>query len=526
VEPLIRILHLEDDAADAEIIQTLLESAGLACRITRVQTGDEYGEALRQGGYDLILADYRLPNYDGMAALRLVQELGLDIPFIFVSGVMGEDAAIEGLTKGATDYVLKQKLSRLVPAIKRAIHEAENRRERQRAEEARANLEDQLRQAQKMESIGLLAGRVAHDFNNLVTVIKGYCDLMESKLPAGSPLLKELEQIRLVSKHAATLTQQLQAFSRKQIMRPRPINLNEVITDIKNLLRRILGGDIELFTLLDPALGVVKADPGLVRQVIMNLALNSREAMPRGGRLTFETENVNLDAAYASEHLEVIPGLYVMLTVSDTGIGMDTATQARIFEPFFTTKEPGKGTGLGLSTVYGIVKQSGGHIRVYSELGQGATFKIYLPQVEEAAIPIQTAVAPPESLQGQETILVVEDEDSLREMICQTLRSYGYTALAAHHGSEAILLCARYKGPIHLVLTDVAIPGMNGAELMERLAALGCKAKVLFVSGYTEDTAALEGLLTAGAPFIEKPFKSNALMSKVREVLDTSGQLR
>jgi two-component system cell cycle sensor histidine kinase/response regulator CckA len=497
VEPLICILHLEDDAADAELVQGILESAGLACQITRVQTGEEYGEALRRGGFDVILADFRLPGYDGMSALRLVQELGLDIPFIFVSGVMGEDAAIAGLTQGATDYVLKQKLARLVPAVKRALAEAENRRERQRTEEARANLEDQLRQAQKMESIGLVAGRVGHDFNNLVTVIQGYCDLMESKLPAGSPLLGELEQIRLASKHAATLTQQLQAFSRKQRMRPRPINLNEVVTDIKNLLRRILGEDIEMFTLLDPALGVVKADPGLVRQVIMNLALNSRDAMPRGGRLTIETENVKLDAAYAREHLEVLPGPYVMLTVSDTGTGMDTATQARIFEPFFTTKEPDKGSGLGLSTVYGIIKQSGGHIRVDSEPGQGATFKIYLPQVEEAAIPIQNAVAPAASLQGQETILVVEDEDSLREMICQTLRSHGHTVLAAHHGSEAILLCARYKGPIHLVLTDVVLPGMNGAELMERLAPLGWKTKVLFMSGYTEDTAALEDLWTA-----------------------------
>jgi two-component system cell cycle sensor histidine kinase/response regulator CckA len=523
VEQLIRILHLEDDAADAELVQALLEEAGMTCEITRVQTGEEFGAELHRGGYDLILADYRLPKYDGMAALRLVQELGLELPFIFVSGVMGEDAAVEGLTRGATDYVLKQKLTRLVPAVKRALGEAENRRERRRAEEARANLEEQLRQAQKMESIGLLAGRVAQDFNNLVTVIQGYCDLLESKLPARSPLLGDLRQIRLVSKHAATLTQQLQAFSRKQVMRPRPLNLNEVIAEMQNFVRRIMGKDVELFTLLDPALGVVKADPGLLRQVIMNLALNSREAMPRGGRLTIETENVDLDAAYARQHLEVTPGPYVMLTVNDTGIGMDTATQARIFEPFFTTKEPGAGTGLGLSTVYGIVKQSGGHIRVDSEPGQGATFKIYLPQVEETALPVQTAAAPAESLQGQETILVVEDDDSLRELIYQTLRSYGYKVLAAHHGSEAILQCARYKGPIHLVLTDELLPGMTGAELLERLAPLGLKAKALFMSGYTEDTAALEFLLTSGAPFIEKPFKPNALVSMVREVLDTPG---
>jgi PAS domain S-box-containing protein len=385
-------------------------------------------------------------------------------------------------------------------------------------------LANQFLQAQKMEAVGRLAGGLAHDFNNLLTAILGYAELMLMELSEDSPLRQYIAEIIKTTDHASSLTRQLLAFSRKQIMRLQTINLNTVITDMENIFRRILGEDVELFTLLDPALGAIQADPGQLGQVIMNLAMNSRDAMPRGGRLTIETENVNLDEAYASEHLEVIPGNYVMLTVSDTGMGMDGATQARIFEPFFTTKDSGKGTGLGLSTVYGIVKQTGGHIWVYSEPGQGTTFKIYLPQVEEAAVPIQPTPVPAESLKGQETILVVEDEESLRTVICKTLRSYGHTVLEAHHGGEAILISARHRGPIHLVLTDVVMPGINGLELIERLASLGRKMQVLFMSGYTEDIAALQGLSTAGAPFIEKPFKPTSLVQKVREVLGSSKQ--
>jgi CheY-like chemotaxis protein len=259
-------------------------------------------------------------------------------------------------------------------------------------------------------------------------------------------------------------------------------------------------------------------------QVIMNLAVNARDAMPRGGRLTIETENVFLDDTYAREHLEVVPGPYVMLAVSDTGSGMDAATQAHIFEPFFTTKEPGKGTGLGLSTVFGIIKQSGGHIWFYSELGKGTTFKIYLPRVEEAAKPLRPVVAPAASLRGSETILVVEDDEQLRGVICRTLRSNGYTVLEARHGSEAILVCGRHQGPIPLVLTDVVMPGLSGGELMERLAPLGRKMQVIFMSGYTEDTAALQGLLAAGVPFLEKPFKMITMLQKVREVLEASSE--
>jgi CheY-like chemotaxis protein len=362
---------------------------------------------------------------------------------------------------------------------------------------------------------------VAHDFNNLLTGILGYGELMLWDLPVDDPRRRSLEEIIKTTERAASLTRQLLAFGRKQIIQPRIINFNELISGMEKMLRRLLGEDLDLITLLDPALGTVKADPGQMDQVIMNLAVNARDAMPQGGLLTIETDNVFLDEAYARDHLEVTPGPYVMLAVTDTGMGMDAATQAHIFEPFFTTKEAGKGTGLGLATVHGIIKQSGGHIWVYSEPGRGTTFKIYLPRLAEAAMPLQPAVAPAASLRGSETILVAEDDEQLRDVVCQTLRSYGYTVLEARHGSEAILVCGRHQGPIHLVLTDVVMPGMSGGELMERLAPLGRQMKVLFVSGYTEDTAALQSLLAAGAPFLEKPFKMTTLVQKVREVLDT-----
>jgi two-component system cell cycle sensor histidine kinase/response regulator CckA len=385
----------------------------------------------------------------------------------------------------------------------------------------RKQLEAQLMQAQKMEAVARLAGGVAHDFNNLLTAILGNGEMLLQGLPEDDPRRLYAEEIIGTAERASTLVRELLAFGRKQIARPRIFNLNELISGMEKMLRHILGEDLDLILLLDPALAAVKVDPGQMDQVIMNLAVNARDAMPRGGLLTIETENVFLDEAYARDHLEVVPGPYVMLVVSDTGIGMDAATQAHIFEPFFTTKEPSKGSGLGLSTVLGIVKQSGGHIWFTSEPGRGTTFKVYLPRVEEEAAPLHPEAPPAASLQGTETILVVEDDEQLRSMICRTLRTHGYKLLEARHGSEAILVCGRHLGPIHLILTDVVMPGMGGPELMERLAPLGRKMKVLFMSGYAEDTAVLQNLVSAGAPFLEKPFKPIALVQKVRQVLDS-----
>lgn len=649
MEQVIHILHLEDDPVDAELIQLRLESVGMNYQITRVQTRSEFDESLRQGSYNVILADYHLPTYDGMSALRLAQQLRPDIPFIFVSGTLGEDAAIEGLTEGATDYVLKQRLSRLVPAIKRALLEAENWRERQRAEaalqmsearlagiiesamdaiisvddrqqivlfntaaekmfgcpaaeilgqsyerfiperfhrvyhqylrtmdqadliqrargnlvhiigrrtggeefpieasvsrievagvkiytvilrditerkqaeEARVKLEAQLRQSQKMESIGRLAGGIAHDFNNLLTVIEGYSGLLYDQMPAEDPLLENLEQIRSASKRAEALTRQLLAFSRQQILAPTRLDLNHLVSNLRKMLGRLIGEDISLITTLQPDLWPIIADPGQIEQVIMNLVVNARDAMPTGGTLTLETHNTQLDESYTQIHLEAPHGPCVMLVIADTGQGMDEQTQAHIFEPFFTTKEPGKGTGLGLATVYGIVKQSGGDITVHSQPGQGATFRMYLPAnnigpAEATAAAVQSIISG-----GTETILLVEDDEMVNLLVQRALQKRGYTLLQARRGSEALSIAQQHEGTIDLLLTDVVMPYMSGRELAEQLKTQRPQMKVIFMSGYTDDTVVRHGLLTAEIEFLLKPFSPDVLASKVREVLD------
>jgi PAS domain S-box-containing protein len=382
------------------------------------------------------------------------------------------------------------------------------------------NLEAQFLQSQKMEAVGKLAGGIAHDFNNLLTVTIGYCDLALSRIGAQDPLRRDLEEIRKASDRCAALTRQLLAFSRKQILLPKVINLGDVVGDMDNMLRRLIGEDIDLVSVRGKDLRNVKADPGQIEQVIANLAVNARDAMPRGGNLTIETSNVVLDDAYAAGHQYVSPGSYVMLAVSDTGRGMDEGTVARIFEPFFTTKELGKGTGLGLSTVYGIVKQSGGHINVYSEPGIGTTFKIYFPPVEETvADKSKGGALPLEELRGSETVLVVEDEELVREMVREILGHYGYTVLEARSGAEAVDLCSRHRGTIHLMLTDVVMPGMSGVELSKRLAPMQPGMMVLFMSRYTADAIVHQGILESGIMFIQKPFSMDSLTHKVRAVL-------
>ncbi len=384
----------------------------------------------------------------------------------------------------------------------------------------RVQLEDQFLQAQKMEAVGKLAGGVAHDFNNLLTAITGYSDLTMRKLQAADPLRHNLEQIKKAGDRAAGLTRQLLAFSRKQVLQPKVLNLNTIVSDLSKMLQRLIGEDIELKTSLEPLLGRVKADPGQIEQVIMNLVVNSRDAMPDGGKLVIETKNVYLDDAYSSRHVAITAGYYVMIAVSDTGCGMDEKTRQRIFEPFFTTKDAGRGTGLGLSTVYGIIKQSGGNIWVYSEVGQGTTFKVYLRRVDEAPEEQPLRAIGPGMLQGAETVLLVEDEEMVRKLARQILETCGYKVLEAPHGGAALLLCERHDGPIHLMLTDVVMPEMSGRELMQRLSPLRPDMQVLFMSGYTEHAVVYHGVLEAETHFIQKPFTPNALARKVREVLD------
>jgi CheY-like chemotaxis protein len=383
-------------------------------------------------------------------------------------------------------------------------------------------LEEQLLLSQKMEALGRLAGGVAHDFNNLLTIILGYAQLVEDRLGQENPLRSSVEEIKKAGERAASLTRQLLAFGRRQVLMPQVLDLNAVVSNIDKMLRRLIGEDIELVTVPAEDLGRVKADPGHIDQIIMNLAVNARDAMPRGGKLTIETRNVEFDASYAQNHAGTTLGPYIMLAVSDTGVGMDSETQARIFEPFFTTKEKGKGTGLGLATVYGIVKQSGGYIWVYSEPGRGTTFKIYFPriadEVHKAVPPAQTRIARSAAV---ETILVVEDEDGVRSMVQKVLESCGYRVLVARSGEDALGVLKHQPGRVDLLVTDMVMPGMDGKTLADHLSVFYRSLKVLFMSGYTENTAILHEGLDSSAAFLQKPFSPEVLAAKVRAVLDS-----
>ncbi len=391
--------------------------------------------------------------------------------------------------------------------------------ERKQAEEEKAFLQEQLRQSQKMEAIGRLAGGIAHDFNNLLTIIKGYSTLSMLELKEGDPLKGNIQEIQKATDRAANLTRQLLAFSRRQAMEMKVLDLNAILRDMDKMLRRVIGEDIALVTHFAEDLGRTKTDPGQMEQVIMNLVVNARDAMPDGGKLTIETANVELDEIYVRAHIAVKPGRYLVLSVSDTGVGMTREVQERLFEPFFTTKETGKGTGLGLSTVYGIVKQSGGNIWVYSEPGRGTTLKIYLPRVDESIEVFKEKSI--EALPGRgETILVVEDEEEVRKLAARILQIHGYKVLEAPQGGDALLICERHKNPIHLMLTDVVMPGMSGHQLAKRLKSLQPEMKVLYMSGYTDNAIVQHGVLGEGVNYIQKPFTLDALARKVREVLD------
>jgi PAS domain S-box-containing protein len=389
-----------------------------------------------------------------------------------------------------------------------------------RAEREMRSLQEQFRQAQKMEAIGHLAGGIAHDFNNLLTVILGYSQISLMDLGEDSPFRENLEEIRQAAERAANLTRQLLAFSRRQILEMKVLDLNSIVKDLNKMLCRVIGEDIELFVLLSEDLGWIRIDRGQMEQVLLNLAVNAKDAMSGGGKLIIETANVDLDEAYARNHVSVKPGHYVMLSVTDTGVGMSPEVMKQIFEPFFTTKERGKGTGLGLSTAYGIVKQSGGNIWAYSEPGKGTTFKIYLPRVEESLEETSEKKAKKELPGGGETLLVVEDEDIVRKLTVKLLRQQGYQVLEARHWEEAITLCKERQDPIHLILTDVVMPGGSGPHLMERLKEVRRDFKVIYMSGYADNTIVKLGILDQGIPFLQKPFTQNSLLRKVREVLD------
>ena len=449
----------------------------------------------------------------------MTRRIFLAVPLILGPQVLG---VLSVRTRRERGFSLEDLALAMAFAAQAAIALENSRlyQETQRAYEELSQTQEQLTQARKMEAVGRLAGGIAHDFNNLLTVMIGRSQLVLRRLGAQDPVRADIELMEQTADRAADLTRQLLAFSRKQVLQPAVLDLSAVVANMAEMLRRLIGEDIALVTALDPALGHVKADPGQIEQIVMNLAANARDAMSKGGRLTLETANAELDAAYARRHVDVHPGPHVMLAVSDTGVGMTPETQAHIFEPFFTTKGPGHGTGLGLATVYGIVKQSDGHIWVYSEPGRGTTFKIYLPRVEEAVDPSVARPRLPEPARGHETILLVEDEPAVRDLARDVLRAHGYTVLEARHGREALLISERHSGPIHLMLTDVVMPEMSGRELANRLASLRPTMPVIYMSGYTDAAVVHHGVLDPGTTFLQKPFTPDALARKMRQVLD------
>jgi two-component system cell cycle sensor histidine kinase/response regulator CckA len=689
---ILRILHLEDDPLDAELACAKLMEEGIVCEVLRVDTRSDFIEQLERNHIDLVLSDHSLPNFDGVTALAIVREKSPNLPFIFLTGAMGEDAAVETLKNGATDFVTKHSLSRLPMAVRRAVQEASEQKGRKEAQKAlqyrlefqrlmglissefihlpaseidqginralkgiaefaevrhtyicqfsvdgkkfqmthewppsftesksgvakplaveafpwamekfknfedlyipladalppeasgerkqlekdgvqslicvpmiyagsvlgflgmdslkadqkwaedmtrllhfagqvfvqalkrkeSAETERQLRQAQKMEAIGLLAGGVAHDFNNLLMAISGYCEMIVLNEKAGKPFDHEFNEVMKVIDKGSRLSRQLLAFSRNQLLEEKILDLSLLLSELERMLQRLIGEHIQFSVVPQEKLWPIKADVGQIEQIIMNLVINARDAMPDGGKLTVTTANTELDEDYARYHMDVRPGAYVMLSVSDSGTGMDEAVKSRIFEPFFTTKEEGKGTGLGLSTVYGIVQQNKGHIFVYSEPGMGTVFKVYFPRATEAVEKFKTSVTSLADSSGHETVFIVDDNSSVRTAIAGFLEIRGYTILQAGGGKEAIEIAKNYPGRIHALISDVVMPQMNGPELAQKLLEVRPDLKVLFLTGYSEETIKEDNKLVSSAVFLQKPVRMEVLVTKLRDQL-------
>jgi two-component system cell cycle sensor histidine kinase/response regulator CckA len=516
----LRVLFVEDRDDDARLMLRELERSGYAVTSKRVDTENALRDTLGRETWDVVISDWSMPAFDALTALDICKHSESDIPFIIVSGTIGEEIAVDALRAGAKDFILKGKLARLTTAVGRELREREGRVARKRAEEALRNTEEQLRQAQKMEAVGRLAGGVAHDFNNLLSVILSYASLVLSDEEINEETREAVTEMQKAGVRAADLTRQLLAFSRHQVVTTQILDVNSVLVGMDKMLKRILGEDVELVTLTAPRLAKIRADRGRIEQVVMNLVVNARDAMPHGGNLTVATHDATLDDAGASP-VVAKAGPYVVLSVRDNGVGMDEATKARIFEPFFTTKPLGKGTGLGLSTVFGIVQQCGGTIRVVSERGAGATFEVYLPAVAET----QTREANPSTplplrRAASETILLVEDDDQVRNLTHSILRRSGYTVIEATNASDARRACNEHKSTIDLILTDVVLPGANGIQMIEDLMRILPNVKVICMSGYAGDTATQQRIAEAKLPFLQKPITPELLSRKLREVLD------
>jgi len=512
----IRVLIVEDSSFDADLMLAELARHDYDVTHSRVQTEPDMQKALQESTWDIVLSDFGMPAFSGPRALEMLKKAEVDIPFIIVSGTIGEEAAVAALKAGADDFVTKAGMARLSPAVARALRDLSQRRER-------ARLEVQLRQAQKLEGIGRLAGGIAHDFNNILTTIAGYSEMVLDQIGPDKPISGDLIEIRKATDRAAQLTRQLLAFSRQQVLRVADIDVNEVVWAMRGMLQRLIGEDIVVEIKLTDALPSIRADRIQLEQVLMNVAANARDAMPQGGQFAIESDLATSEDVIALTGLRAAPGRYLRMAMSDTGAGMDERTRQHLFEPFFTTKELGKGTGLGLATVYGIVKQLDGFIWVTSALDRGTTFTLFFPALDSTGKPAPAAVAsklPLPLATEHETVLVVEDEPGVRHLVTRTLGRHGYRVLEASTAAEGLALVAQHGSMIDVVLTDVVMAVMNGPEMVAKIRESSPTMKVLFMSGHAGQAIKEGGKLEASDHLLEKPFYAHDLLKAVRELLD------
>jgi two-component system, cell cycle sensor histidine kinase and response regulator CckA len=517
----LRVLFVEDSADDVELIRLELARHGFQVEPRVAETRSEFQAAVKEGTWDIVLSDHSMKGFSSTDALRMLRDHDADIPFIIVSGTIGEDSAVDAMRAGAHDYVLKHNLRRLGPAVERELREAANRRMQRSTQAALQASEHRLRHAQRMEAVGRLAGGIAHDFNNLLTVILGFSEFLIEQLPADEPPHRDASEIRMAAQRATRLTKQLLAFSRQQVLERRVIDLVGALSEMQPMIERLIGEDVQFaFNHAKPP-QLVLMDPGQFEQIVMNLVINARDAMPAGGRLTVFVDRTRIDSIEASE-LEIKPGTYVMLAVSDTGEGIDTDTLEHIFEPFFTTKEPGSGTGLGLSTVFGIVHQSGGAIDVNSVVKQGTTFRVYFP-LSGAAAADQEKTSPRNAVRERtSTILLAEDEQGVRAFLEMALTRAGHRVIATPSGTEAVAIAERSDDPIDLLIADVVMPGLSGPDVADKLKQRHPEMQNLFLSGYSSHASLPERVTADPGAFLQKPFTVEALLAKVRERLARS----
>ena len=508
------VLMVQDLDEDTKLVIRELRRGGYDVSHERVSTPQAMNAALENRAWDVVICDFSVSHFGGAGALQLLRGKNLDTPFIYISGTIGEETAVAALKEGAHDYVTKGDLKRLLPAIHRELKEAEQRRER-------AQLERQKRHQERFEAIGRLAGGIAHDFNNIIGAILGWAEIGEDEAGDGTTLQGRFAQIRNQAERAAGLTAQLLAFARRQVLQPVTLDVNKSISEMRSFLASGMEENIEFKVILAPHLDVILGDASQVGQVTMNLCINARDAMPRGGRLIIETHNIEIGEQFCRRNSDSRPGPYVMLSITDTGIGMTAMTVDRLFEPFFTTKELGKGTGLGLATVYGIVKQHGGFLDVSSEVGKGTTFRVYFPSSTRCASQPKLDIVPI-SVIGSETILVAEDHEGVREVADATLRYCGYTIILAADGQEALRLFRQDPTKFDLVILDVAMPRLSGTEAFAQMSAINPDLAVVFTSGHTTESLSLNSVIAAGAVFLQKPYSPRTLTQVVRSVLDRS----